>query len=521
MTQIALLLALAALAHGAARLANLPTTPLLVTAGLGAAAAGWITPAGVQEVVFLSLAVLLFAAGTELSPERLGAQRGPALRVGVVQFVAVGAAGLGTALLLGHGTVPALHLAVAVACSSTLVGIRLLQRRRALFEPFGRLVAGVLLIQDLAVALALPLLGLPAGGDGAPLLSLVATGALVAGAYVLSRTLPAVVGGAMEEDPEMALLGFLSLLFVFVGGGRALGVPDVTAAFLAGFSLSGFPIGPVARHQLASLTAFFGALFFTALGAYLVVPSAEVLAQGILLAALVIVITPVVVSLQAEREGLTARTGLTAGFLLAQTSEFSLVVGLQGTVTGLLPRDAFTALAVATVVTMALTPLLTDERFIERLIRLHPFRKPPGPPPSLQDHVVVLGCGSNGAAVLDLLLTEAVPVAVVEEDPAVVLRLVPAGIPAVRGDAADPEALRAAGVANARAVVSTLPWPRDAETALALAGDVPVLVRVFEADEEAWVRARGGTPVSYAEAAADDFFEWFREGVRTSAGPDA
>ncbi len=511
MTEIALLLGLAAAAHGCARLLGLPTTPFLVTAGLVAATVGWITPESVRDVVFLSLAVLLFAAGTELSPERLGAQRRSALRVGLVQFGVVGTAGLGMAHLMGYGGAAALHMAVAVACSSTLVGIRLLQRRRELFEPSGRLVTGVLLLQDLIVALALPLLALAGAGAGSSAAPLAATAGMVAVAYLLSRILPGLVGDAAEADPETALLGFLSLLFLFVGGGRALGVPEVTSAFLAGFSLSGFPLSAVARPQLESLTAFFGALFFTALGAFLAVPSAGVLARGLVLAMVVVGVTPVVVSLVAEREGMTARAGLTAGLLLSQTSEFSLVVGLQGSLAGILAPEAFTEIAVATVATMAATPLLVDDRVVERLVRLHPLREQQGPAPALRDHVVLLGCGSNGAAVLDLLMTQGVPVAVVEEDPAVARTLRGAGIPLFRGDAADPEVLRAAGVETARAVVSTLPRARDAGPALEMAGDAPVLVRVFEADDEAWVRERGGTPISYADAAADDFFEWFTE----------
>jgi len=507
---VALLLGLAAAGHGAARFTSVPAIPLMIALGFGAAAAGWVTPESVEDVVFLSLSVLLFSAGTQLSPSKLRAHGPVTLRVAAAQFVSVGTGGFLVALLLGLGTVAALHVGVGLACSSTLVGVRILQRRRELFEPSGRLVTGVLLLQDLAVAVALPLLALAGARDDASLLPLAATLGMVVAAYVLSRILPRLVGDALEADPELALLGFLSLLFVAVAAGSALGVPEVTAAFVAGLTLSGFPIAPVARTQLESLTAFFGALFFTALGTILVVPSPGVLLTGMALAAVVVATTPVVVGLVAERQGLTARTSLAAGLLLAQSSEFTLVVGLQGTVTGLLPEEGFTALAIATLLTMAVTPVLSDPAIVERLVRLHPFREDPGPAAALEGHVVLLGGGTNGRAILDLLLTQAVPVALVEEDPAVIHALRPAGVVTVRADASDPAALAAAGISGARSVVCTLPRPADAEAALEAAGDVPVLVRVFEAAEEAWVRERGGIPISYAEAGADDFLAWYR-----------
>ncbi len=511
MTELAVLLGASALGHAAARASPIPPAPLMVTAGFIAAASGWISPDGVQEILVLSLIVLLFAAGTELDPERVGHQRRAAIRVGAVQFGTLGLAGLAAALLLGFRGPSLAYLALATAASSTLVGIRVLQRRRQLFEPFGRLVAGVLLFQDAVVILSLPLLG--AGGDGlrGSLTVLAGSAGLAAAAWLLYRSLGSVIGDRVEVDREASLLGFLALLFLFLGAGRALGVPAVTAAFLAGFSLSGFPVSTVARAQLASLTGFFSALFFAALGAYLVVPTLAELAGGLALALVVIGITPLVVGIVGEREGFSAGSALTAGLLLSQTSEFSLVVGLQGLAAGLLAPDAFTVIVLATVVTMALTPLLSEEAVAWRVVRLHPFRKPSDAPAPPSGHVALLGCGSNGSAVLDLLLTHGVPVTVVEEDPAVADSLRRAGLAAVRGDASDPDVLAAAGVARARVVVSTLPRARDAERALEMAAGLPVLVRTFEAGEEAWVRDRGGRPISYAEAAADDFFRWLAE----------
>src|SRR5680860_59475 len=107
-----------------------------------------------------------------------------------------------------------------------------------------------------------------------------------------------------------------------------LELPLVVGALLAGVALSGFPVDALVRPQLASIGDFFSAIFFTALGALIGVPSGLELFQALVLAVLLIVVTPPLVTVVAEWTGLSARPAIEAGLLLAQASELSLVVGL-------------------------------------------------------------------------------------------------------------------------------------------------------------------------------------------------
>ena len=55
-----------------------------------------------------------------------------------------------------------------------------------------------------------------------------------------------------------------------------------------------------------------------------------------------------------------------------------------------------------------------------------------------------------------------------------------------------------------------------------LARDVPVLVRVFEKDEEEQVKEWGGTRISFSDAAVEDFLKWFEEHkAKENADPPA
>lgn len=515
MTGIALLLAGAAVAFGVARWTALPAIPLLLLAGLSLALAGVVPRPLLEDAVVLGVTFLVFAAGIELNLHRIREQRAAALRVGILQFLLLGAAGFGVATALGYGTGPSLYLGLAVAASSTLVVVRLLQRRQQMFEPFGRLVIGVLLVQDLAVILLLPLLGGIPGGAAAVLRGVGGVVSLLALAGAVHRWIAPFLVLRLRLEEEALLVSVLALLFVFSSLAEALDLPWIAGAFLAGVSLSRFPVSGLVRSQLRSLSDFFLAILFTALGGLLVLPSVPELARAVALAGTVVVLTPPLVTVLGERSGLSARNAIEAGLLLSQTSEFSLIIGLQGLLLGHIAAEVFTVIALATVLTMMLTPFLATDRMTWRLMRLHPLRvrgevEPPG------GHVLLLGCGEHTMPLLETLLTVGHDVVVVDDDPAVIESLARAEVAAIRGDASDPAVLARAGVGRARIVISTVRRPMDNQTVIAEAGNAPVLVRVFDPGTAERIRALGGVPVVYSEAAAEDFLAWFEalEGSR-------
>lgn len=518
MTGIALLLLAASVGHGLARALRLPPIPFLVLAGFALGLTGTVADDFLQDALVLGITFLVFAAGVELDPTRVRQQKRAALAVGTLQFVVLGGVGWAAARTLGFEGGTAAYLALALTASSTLVAVRVLQRRRQLFEPFGRLVIGVLLLQDLLVILLIPVLtGLP-DGAGAVARGVGATLLLAALAGPLLRALLPRVLERLALDEELLLLVVLAHLFLFLFLADALRVPLVSAAFVAGVSLSSFPVNGVVRGQLTSIGDFFTAVFFAALGATLGIPTATELVQAAVLGAVVVLLTPVIVALVAEWAGFSARPAILSGLLLSQTSEFSLVVGLQGVALQQLPPGVFRVIVLVTLGTMVLTPLLvTDDRLALALLHLHPSRRRRADAEPPRDHVLLIGAGSSGMPLLETLVISPHPVVAVDDDPAVVERIRRAGLDAFRGDATDPRLLEHCGAAGARVVVSTVRRPEDNVPLLKRAGDVPVLVRAFEEADAAWLAARGARPVVYGDAAAATFLEWFdRRGWETA-----
>lgn len=511
MIGIALLLIGAAVGFGGARLLKLPAIPLILLCGMALSLLGPLPePEVLEDILVLGLTFLVFVAGIELNPRRVGAYRAAAVRVGTAQFLVLGAAGFGLSRLVGFDTTTALYLALAITASSTLVVVRLLQRRGQLFEPFGRVVIGVLLLQDLLIILLIPVVTRLPDGLLAVTFGLAGAGALVLLSFIFLRWVSPFLVLRLKLEEEALLLSVLGVLFAFAGLSLLLDLPIIAGAFLAGVSLSAFPVNGVVRGLLSSLSDFFLAIFFTALGALITLPAIPDLLRALALVALVVLLTPPLVTLVAERYGLSARGAVESGLLLAQTSEFSLIVALQGMVVGHLEPEIFSIVALITVVTMILTPFLSTDRVAWRLMRMHPLRKHQDVQ-AASGHVLLLGCGENGMPLLETLLSSGHEVVVVDDDPTVIERLDEGEVMTIRGDGSDYDVLRAAGARDARVIVCTLRRFKDSAAVVRYARGVPVLVRVFGADDGDRIRELGGTPVQYADAAADDFFRWLDE----------
>ncbi len=514
MLEIAVILSAAAVAYGLGRAVGIPVVPLLIVAGL-ALSMGQMMPdrefvVGILEV---GLAFLVFAAGLDMAPGRVGKQTDLALKVGLIQFFALASLAGWLTLRTGYSLEQALYIALAISASSTLVVVRVLKKRQELFESFGRMILGVLLLQDLLVIGAIVVLRAMSEENTAEMLQVFeVTVVLVVAALVLGRyVLPKVVNRYREEE-ETLLLIVLAVLFSFMGLAYLGGVPAVVAAFLAGLSLSSFPARSLVRGLITSLTDFFMVVFFIALGALITVPSTRVLLDALFLIVVVVVITPLLVAYVAEKAGMTSRGALEAGLLLAQTSEFSLIVGLAGLETGQISEELFALIVIVTVVTMIVTPMLSSRQSVGWLMRFHPNPGPKLSGPGRGEHVVVIGGGTAGALLYEKFRAVNVPVVVVDNDPMVVSQFLDRQCDAVWGDGEQSHTLTEAGVRQARAVIVTtgkLAHLRAVKEQMQ--EETPVWFHAFEVADAETARDLGARAVNYSEAATDRFMEWFTE----------
>ena len=511
MNALAIILVVAAIGYGISRWLRLPVIPLLLFAGIGLSFLG-LLPKGefAMDAFVLGLAFLMFTAGMELNPKRFRRQLKAVLWVGLLQFGLVAGCGFLVAQFLNFDVITCVYLAIALSTSSTLVVVNHLKRQHQMFEPFGRLVIGVLLIQDLLMILIIVILsrwpeGSMAVGKG--LASALALGGLALGCQ---RWLMPFLIVKMKLDEESLLLAVLALLFAFTGIAFNLDLPPVAGAFLAGFALANFPVNGVVRGLLLSLSDFFQAIFFTTIGSLIIWPDTIVLAKAGMLALVVLLITPPLVALVAEWTGLSSRAAVESGLLLAQTSEFALVLGLTGSqLLDQISPEILSVIALVTVATMTLTPFIATDRFTTFLLHFHPLRRRLKPEGMHRGHILMLGFGAGGMWVIKPLRQQGHDVLVVDDDPVVIEQLQKMNMPCLRGDGSDEKILTRAGAAHAKLILASMRRVSEAERVIQHVRGVPVVVRVFEDSDANHIRKLGGIPILNSSAASETFMEWF------------
>ena len=511
MNGLAILLAVAAVAYGLALRFRVPVIPLLLVLGFVFSAAGIQVDREVSQFILqFGLAFLVFAAGIELNPRRFASQTQRVIWVAVGQFALVGLAAFALARRIGFEQAPALYTAIAMASSSTLLVVRQLKSHQQMFEPFGRLVTGVLLVQDLLLILAIVVIGRFSAGPAAAAQASAGFLGLAAAAALLHFAVFPWIEKSLRPDEETLLMISLALLFVFLAAAHASGIPLVAGAFLAGFVLSAAPINGLVRGLLGSLAEFFQAIFFALLGSLVVFSSPWIAVQAAAFAALVVALTPPVVTILAEWRGLSSRNAIESGLLLAQTSELSLVLGLAGLNGGQIGIECFSVIALTCAITMTLTPFLATDRVTWKLMHWHPGHQNSEGYFGFQDHAIMVGLGSSGMWVVKELKAAGHQVLVIDDDASVIANCERSRIPCLRGDGCDPRILQRAGAQDARVIVATVP-PDDVVKIVRFAGNVPVVARIFESDDARTVAAAGGIPVLSSEAALEKFLDWFEK----------
>ena len=391
-----------------------------------------------------------------------------------------------------------------------------------MFEPYGRLVLGVLLLQDIFIILIM--VALLKSPQGWLMLCNGVANAVALGIFALGvhRWLVPYIVKRMKLDDEELMLAALAALFAFSTMAHLLDLPFLVGAFFAGFAISAFPMNGLVRGMLGSLSGFFLALFFISAGAFLTIPSLEILGHSLIFMVVLILVTVFLVAIVAEVLGYSSRAAVEAGLLLSQTSEFSLLLALTGVASGQVTAEIFSMIALITVSTMTLTPLISRESVALRLVKWHPrYRSGEAACEVMQNHAVLLGYGRAGPRTVTALKERGISMVVVDEDAGVIRQLIAQGIPCVQGNGSDLRTLERAHCREAKVVFCSMRRTRDAQLALNYLKDPPVkvIVRVFETFEEDMVRAAGGQPVQTAFAAAAQFLEWTEVNLPKLEGP--
>ncbi len=475
--EIALLLLICAFAGAVAVRLRQPVLIAYIAVGVLAGPSALALVQAHDQIDLLAqfgVAVLLFLVGLKLDVQHLRNIGPVAAATGLGQLGFTIAIGFVLMLLLGRGWLESMYVAIALTFSSTIIIVKLLSDKRELDSLHGRIAVGFLIVQDLAVVVAMMAMSSMRGPDAGAWDVVASMFVRLAGAAVLvfalmRYVLPQLVS-TMARSQELLLVFAIAWGAGLAALGELAGFSKEAGAFLAGFSLASTQYREAMNARLTGLRDFLLLFFFIDLGAKLELSAlGGEIGAALLLSAFVLVGNPLIVMAIMGYMGYRKRTGFMAGLTVAQISEFSIVFVAMGISLGHLDAGSLglTTLVGLITITLSTYMILYSEPLYERLA---PFlrvfeRGTPHRELAVDGHhlapkrteILVIGLGRYGGRLLTQLHASGVPVLGVDFDPEAVRELARCGLPVRFGDAEDPAFLDSLPLSEVAWTVSTLP----------------------------------------------------------------
>jgi Kef-type K+ transport system membrane component KefB len=449
-------------------------------------------PANIDTIAQLGFVLLLFVIGLEMDVGKIIKSGRTILVTGALQYplivlfgflVANVLALVGFGALLG-GSLGALYVGLVIACSSTLLVVKLFQEAFELDTAPGRIALGLLVIEDVWAIVVIVLQPNFQHPEILPIIESFVGIAVLAGlAFLTAKTLIPVAFRWIAKMPEIILVGAIAWCFaiVFLGAGfdfiahNLLGVDTHLAvgsgmgALIAGATIASLPYSTEIVTKVSVVKDFFVTLFFVGLGLSIPAPSGPgVLLLAVAIALAAIAARQIVVFPLLYYTGLDQRNAEVTAIRIAQISEFSLVIAFLGSELGHLTQDLASAIIFAFVLTaLATTPLYHAAYRIHAALaptlRLLGFKDPPEQAKVNEKEwrLALLGFHRVASSLLHDIARDDPPLVketlVIDFSVALHERIREAGAHVEYGDLSNPDTLHHAGVDRARVVVSTVP----------------------------------------------------------------
>jgi monovalent cation:H+ antiporter-2, CPA2 family len=512
--------------------------PVLAGYLLAGVVAGPFTPGYVadghiaQELAELGVILLMFGVGLHFSLKDLMSVKAISIPGAIVQMTVATLLGMLLGWLLGWSPAQGFMFGLALSVASTVVLLRSLEERRLIETDRGRIAVGWLIVEDLAMVLALVLLPAvggalkgEAGGTSMSTGALVEVVAITIGKVAIFVALMLVVGKRLipwilqtvsyTGSRELFRLAVLAIaLGVAFGAAQLFDVSLELGAFFAGMMMGESKLAQRAAEETLPLRDAFAVLFFVSIG-MLFNPMVLVHSPWIVLAAfLIIVVGKSVAALGIVLAfGRPMKTALTIAVSLAQIGEFSFILASLGVAEGLLSAEARDVILAAAIASILINPLL----FVgldKVMARMDAREKaldgtvvaevPVLAPSTLSGHTVLVGFGRVGRRVLGQLRESGTPVLVIEQDPDTVARIAADDHAEVLvGNAAEDDIIAAANMGAAKALIVTISDAFEAGEVVRCARrinpGIEIVARAHSRESTEHLQKLGADHVVYAE----------------------
>jgi CPA2 family monovalent cation:H+ antiporter-2 len=511
---------LAAVAGGI--LARIARQPLILGYVLGGIAIGPFTPGptisephAFELFADIGVILLMFSIGLEFSVQELVRVKWVALAGGLIGILLSIGSALVIGSLIGWSTTQSIIIGAVTSIASTMVLVRLLVDRGELRSMHGRVMIGIVLVEDVAVVAMTVLI--PALGEFDAERLLLIGQALIKAllilaplGYLAAKVIPPVMTHvARTQNQELFLLVTLAISLGTAAVTQMVGLSLALGAFLAGLIISASEYAHETLARLLSLRDAFVALFFVTIG-ILIDPRVIVgnLSLLVTMVGLIVIGKFLTRTVVVKLCGYPWTTSTLVGIGLTQIGEFSFVLIQTARSAGHIGSDVYNATLAASLITILINAALVRSipRWIgqRRLAHALPDTEPwPPEDEPLRQHVVLCGFGRVGSSLGKALDTFNLPYIVIDQNPDTIRRLQVRGTPCLYGDSSHRELLMKAGAADASLVIVALPDIQSAALAVARIRDlnatVPILARAHGSAEAERLTALGVTEVIQPE----------------------
>jgi len=493
----------------------------------------------------LGVMLLMFGVGLHFSLADLMSVKKIAIPGAVVQIAVATLLGWGLAWWMGWNPLQGFVFGLALSVASTVVLLRAMEDRRMLDTNKGRIAVGWLIVEDLAMVLALVLLPALAGalGDGGTVQAAADAGGgaaidaaqaepnawlgiakaigitllqvaafvavmLVVGRRVIPWTLEKVAATGSRELFTLSVLAIA--LGVAFGSAKLFGVSFALGAFFAGMLLNESELSHKAANDSLPLRDAFAVLFFVSVGMLFDPTIIVKYPLQVLATFLIIVVGKSMAAYAIVRAfGHPKGTALTISASLAQIGEFSFILAGLGLTLKILPQEGHDMILAGALLSIVANPFLfnaldwwnkRNEQEAPAVAEPEPL---PGPPLEAFDHAIVIGYGRVGSNLARVLRERGVPLVVIDDNRDNVDKAHAAGIPAIRGSAAADAVLAEAQPDKAKIAVLAIPQPLEAGEAIAklraLNPELTVLARAHSEAEVTHLLEHGADGAVLAE----------------------
>ena len=425
----------------------------------------------INSMSIIGIAFLLFIVGLEMDIKSLRSVSLVSTLGGTIQIIILIVLGYVVSLFLGLLSMEAAYVGLFIAFSSTMVVMKLLSDKKELNTLHGRIVIGILLMEDIVAIFALSVLSSINGFSTLLfIIALIKFFSLFGLAYIASKFIFPTIFKFAAKYHELLLISSLAVCFMFSLVFQYLGFSIAIGAFVAGIALGNLDYSLEIISKVKGLKDFFALIFFVSLGMGISIDVLEGLWLPLLvILAVVLFLKPLVTMFICLMFKYTKKPSFMTASSLAQTGEFSLIIAAQGLFLGHISKDLFSIIVVVTLLSIIVTSyyIQYNQRFYKIFVKpmkFFDFFTTEGLeylPTEIEPKYVLCGHNRIGYSILKSLHKVKKRVLVVDYNPEIISKMVDEGYHCIYGEVTDDEIIERMNLKKIKLLISTVPSLQD------------------------------------------------------------